>query len=346
MNGQNPPQLEIQNPPQPEMQNPLQPEMQNPPQLEIQNIAQQDVQNPPQPPEILTNPFLLASIPPLSGKNHLEFFETLDAMGNLSNWSNGQKLVITKLKLEGPARVLFMSTLRDQAGITFQGLKTAIATHFTPSITVAQGISKLTSANQGPNESVQDFAVRVEGLAKRTNAPAEFTTQLIFSQFISGLRQDIKTQIHIQNPRDFTEALQTAIRVEKVFKDITINVNSLEASASAATRVSEVDKNAFITVVEALTNRIDSLAKQVEDLALKNATSNKPRLVCQFCNNVGHSIDECRKKLYCEHCRKQGHSIQNCFKRNRQSLPQGQQHQGPIRFPYPPPPFQHGCPPN
>ncbi|KAG8173787.1 hypothetical protein JTE90_027098 [Oedothorax gibbosus] len=92
--------------------------------------------------------------------------------------------------------------------------------------------------------------------------PLIFTTQLIFSQFISGLRQDIKTQIHIQNPRDFTEALQTAIRVEKAFKDITQNVNSLEASASAATRAHESDKNAFITVVEALTNRIDTLAKQ------------------------------------------------------------------------------------
>ncbi|KAG8182635.1 hypothetical protein JTE90_018471 [Oedothorax gibbosus] len=89
-----------------------------------------------------------------------------------------------------------------------------------------------------------------------TNAPAEFTTQIMFSHFISGLRQDIKTQIHIQNPGDFAEALQTAIRIEKAFKDTTQNVNCFEASASAATRAHEADKNAFITGVEALTNRI------------------------------------------------------------------------------------------
>ncbi|KAG8172915.1 hypothetical protein JTE90_005710 [Oedothorax gibbosus] len=168
-----------------------------------------------------------------------------------------------------------MSTLRDQVNITFQELKTAIATHFKPCITIAQGISKLTSAIQGPSESVQDFAVRVEGLAKSTNAPADFTTQLIFSQFISGLRQDIKTQIHIQNPRDFTEALQTAIRVEKAFKDITQNVNSLEASAS--TRAHESDKNAFITVIEALNNMVDSLAKQkpAERSSIVSSAANK-----------------------------------------------------------------------
>ncbi|KAG8176828.1 hypothetical protein JTE90_003456 [Oedothorax gibbosus] len=68
-------------------------EQDNPPML-VPQILINDSPNPVNemfPPNrypVINNPFLISSIPPLSGNNHGEFFETLEVMGP---YQNGQR---------------------------------------------------------------------------------------------------------------------------------------------------------------------------------------------------------------------------------------------------------------
>lgn len=256
-------------------------------------------------PQNLANPFFLASLPSLNGNNCTTFFESLEAMGQLSNWSHPQMLVITKLKIEGQARELVKNTLNGKS-ITYTELKTIIVQHFSHTDTASTSIANLTSAVQGQNESCRDFSVRLEGLANKTNAPAEFRTQLKLSQFIMGLKPSIKSQVQIQNPPSFVEAVQLAQRVELSLESLHSTVNTvsthtqIQDSANAHfVKELEITRDSYLKSFELLTKRIEELSVRVDNaqqIRQIDRSTNRD-ITCFYCNIRGHRMNDCRKRV-------------------------------------------------
>ncbi|GBN99869.1 hypothetical protein AVEN_113805-1 [Araneus ventricosus] len=56
---------------------------------------------------------LLSMLGNLKGSNYSEYFNALDKIGKLGGWSNDQLLLITQLKMEGPSRRFYESSLKN-----------------------------------------------------------------------------------------------------------------------------------------------------------------------------------------------------------------------------------------
>lgn len=269
---------------------------------------------------MLQNPSFVSLIPTLNGKNYSLYFENLESMAKLSAWSEEQMLVITTVKLEGPARQFYSNTLRNK-NLSYSQLKSEFREHFAPKESFAQTFSELTSATQGPTESCKDFASRIEGCVSKTNAPTDFQSKLKMSQFISGLRPSIRAHIQILNPLNFDDATETATRVELSQETLTSSINAVQQNF-------QTDHAQNMTkTINMLSQQIEKLQTQVATLSVqvpKDRNNFKATVTCHFCGIRGHIAPDCRKKKMHQsqqnfrqtgrnfrHGREQQHYVQN-----------------------------------
>ncbi|GBM05423.1 hypothetical protein AVEN_94726-1 [Araneus ventricosus] len=66
---------------------------------------------------------LLSMIQNLKGSNCADFFTSLENIGILSRWSKEQMLIIAEIKLEGPARKFYESSLKKNNELNYDTLK-------------------------------------------------------------------------------------------------------------------------------------------------------------------------------------------------------------------------------
>ncbi|GBM82141.1 hypothetical protein AVEN_20660-1 [Araneus ventricosus] len=222
---------------------------------------------------VLSNASMMPMVPNLSGKNVIDFFRTLEYTGKLSGWNGEQLVIITNIKLEGNARKYFESSLQSP-DINYKKLKECRLSHFTDSQSFSTDFAKFFSAKQYDMESVKDYSVRMEGLVHKSfvahcsNSEEKisdtFKEKLLLSQFISGLKQNIKVPVMIENPSTFSEAVEFATRVEKSQELLIPNVNVVEGYAQnndfekiLKTTTETYAKSLELVTQQALTSRLD-----------------------------------------------------------------------------------------
>ncbi|GBM67076.1 hypothetical protein AVEN_207130-1 [Araneus ventricosus] len=124
---------------------------------------------------------------------------------------------------------------------------------------------------------------------------------------MSGLKPSLKAPLVVQNPIQFKDAVEVAIRVEKSLNLQNPNVNAL-ASNPQDTEVEKLkqQQNDCMSKMSLMMEQMAILSDQISKLQNKSANTNsrpyvnppvRRQVTCFYCNIKGHIEPDCRKKL-------------------------------------------------
>lgn len=278
------------------------------------------------------NVSMISMLPALRGKNANDFFKTLSTLMSIAGWSHEQAIALVSLKLEGPAKLFFESSLWDRKFEKIEELRDIFVDHFKETKSLSRVISEFNACVQSPAESVRDYATRLEGLVHKTlvdtsvgekEIPTEFQKQLLLSQFISGLCSAIKAQVMIQDPDSFAEAKSVALRVEESLRCVTPNINAVSTSAQIGmnefTQVLKSTTESYTQAMESMTKRMEEMQVQIQRLAQNNNRQFEDNHPFRHSYNQGQfrQNQTGRQAVECFYCHKRGHIARNCFKKAR-----------------------------
>ena len=233
------------------------------------------------------------AIPVYDGHGSIdEFLGIIEETATVAQWTEGQKVAITRLKLRDRAKQLIASDPTLQTTKFWNELKTELKTQFTRPCVKGTAIRSFIECRQRPNETCRQFLTRLKLLGNKTVtwmgdvAKDEVLKmkldQDICTQFTLGLTAPLKQRVLSGNPTDLKAALEIAEREE-----------SIEYMLKSANRECRA--------VHAPTASRDTIRR------------------CFNCQKQGHYQKDCWKKKQstCYTCNRPGHLSSNCFQNPR-----------------------------
>ncbi|KAL0895235.1 hypothetical protein ABMA27_011390 [Loxostege sticticalis] len=181
----------------------------------------------------------------------------------------------------------------------FQQLETFLKSQFGERKHYAALLSELQGCQQANNESVHEFALRIESclskllteinisiptkkkgeLAGRVAAMHDLATHT----FVVGLLPKISTVVRCRDPETLNDAINFAVSEEKIQQTLNSRQNQTHNQGSNQKRFSQPQRSqTFPNTTYRTTNG--------------ETSSNSP--VCRYCKTPGHTIDKCRKREY------------------------------------------------
>lgn len=255
---------------------------------------------------------LVSSIPSLDGGRAdlvVPFFDNVDSIGELSGWNETQKVQVIKLKLTGPALQFFKSDENCKDAISSEQIRNSFTKRFGDSLPDHYYFEELAAARQLRNETIEQFSDRVKRISDktlRTNANEEVNRILreeadrrAMEAFVRGLYGEVGKQTRVKFPKNFREAVSTAIAI-----------NNLERRP---TREEDRPKRVY----QAYTNKNCYNCGKSGHIS---KDCRKPRVPeCEYCKKKGHVEFDCRLKASfgkpgCSICRRLGHTAEKCWK--------------------------------
>ncbi|GFU20347.1 hypothetical protein TNCV_2770161 [Trichonephila clavipes] len=110
---------------------------------------------------------LIDLIPMYDGGESLgirRFLEKINDVANLGKWSNDEKVTILKLKLAGIAEEFFLSDPTHSQLTEYNDIARILIGRFEKAVPLSTRLQLFSSCIQGPSESVQEFAARINKL--------------------------------------------------------------------------------------------------------------------------------------------------------------------------------------
>ncbi|GFY00078.1 retrovirus-related Pol polyprotein from transposon opus [Trichonephila clavipes] len=175
---------------------------------------------------------------------------------------------------------------------------------------------------QGPSESVQEFAARINklgtqifqsGNSAQNTAVRNANYQLLQSRFISGLRNDIRRFVLSRDPLNLDESINAALIEEQNMK---LNqIASEERSGLSSAQTENPVLSALADRLEEINLRVGRLQEASAVTARKSGGNyfNRRENVfkCFYCGIQGHRQAECRKKQRDERAARYQHPRRN-----------------------------------
>ncbi|GFV21359.1 hypothetical protein TNCV_2371161 [Trichonephila clavipes] len=209
---------------------------------------------------------LIDLIPMYDGGESLgirRFLEKINDVANLGKWSNDEKVTILKLKLAGIAEEFFLSDPTHSQLTEYNDITRILIERFEKAVPLSTRLQLFSSCIQGPSESVQEFAARINklgtqifqsGNSAQNNAVRNANDQMLQSRFISGLRNDIRRFVLSRDPLNFDESINAAMIEEQNMKLNQIANEERSGLSSAQTENS---------VLSALADRLEEINLRV-----------------------------------------------------------------------------------
>ena len=243
-------------------------------------------------------PFKLKSFSGKVSEDAEKFLKDFKLFANINQWQPSQTVTCFKLSLDGTARIwmdqLPAEVLSDPM-VLFQQFKQK----FCPKGLNWLDETTFSNTTQGIAESVEEYANRLTMIGAKLGKSDVCLAQ----QFVRGLSPAFKTHTLSMGPETFDAAVRAA----------TLCQNAQKAAVAS----------------EAVDDRIFSLQKAVAELQQKSERSPaenqplpptqmspdapvmkgqfprdgntagppRPKMVCTYCNRVGHTIDICRTRM-------------------------------------------------
>ncbi|GFW25525.1 transposon Tf2-11 polyprotein [Trichonephila clavipes] len=235
------------------------------------------------------------------------FLGKINDVANLGKWSNDEKVTILKLKLTGIAEEFFLSDPTHSQLTEYNDIARILIGRFEKAVPLSTRLQLFSSCIQGPSESVQEFAARINklgtqifqsGNSAQNTAVRNANDQLLQSRFISGLKNDIRRFVLSRDPLNLEESINAALIEEQNMK---LNqIASEERSGLSSTQTENPVLSALADRLQEINLRVGRLQEASAVTARKSGGNyfNRRENVfkCFYCGIQGHRQAECRKR--------------------------------------------------
>lgn len=165
----------------------------------------------------------------------------------------------------------------------------------------------LQNCKQGVNESVTQYALRIESCLTRIQAdihhsctdyiilPGKIAAmeELALNTFLLGLNSNLSTIVRCRNPTNLNDAITHGVEEEKLYK--------LNGIASKPHKTCSVCNKSGHSSSDCYKRKSENF-RRTYHVPQPSTSSNLQRgqlsTVCAYCKNVGHHINECRKRQF------------------------------------------------
>ncbi|GFW58902.1 uncharacterized protein TNCV_4620031 [Trichonephila clavipes] len=235
------------------------------------------------------------------------FLGKINDVANLGKSSNDEKVTILKLKLAGIAEEFFLSDPTHSQLTEYNDIARILIGRFEKAVPLSTRLQIFSSCIQGPSESVQEFAARINklgtqifqsGNSAQNTAVRNANDQLLQSRFISGLRNDIRRFVLSRDPLNLDESINAALIEEQNMK---LNqIASEERSGLSSAQTENPVLSALADRLEEINLRVGRLQEASSVTARKSGGNSFNRrenvFKCFYCGIQGHRQADCRKK--------------------------------------------------
>ncbi|GFV29099.1 integrase catalytic domain-containing protein [Trichonephila clavipes] len=235
------------------------------------------------------------------------FLGKINDVANLGKWSNDEKVTILKLKLTGIAEEFFLSDPTHSQLTEYNDIARILIGRFEKAVPLSTRLQLFSSCIQGPSESVQEFAARINklgtqifqsGNSAQNTAVRNANDQLLQSRFISGLKNEIRRFVLSRDPLNLEESINAALIEEQNMK---LNqIASEERSGLSSAQTENPVLSALADRLQEINLRVGRLQEASAVTARKSGGnySNRRENVfkCFYCGIQGHRQAECRKR--------------------------------------------------
>lgn len=188
-------------------------------------------------------------------------------------------------------------------------------------------LTELQECKQGPKETVNQFALRIEACLSKLLAEINITVptskrkvekkgelagraaameDLALHTFVTGLNPSLSTIVRCRDPDSLGDAISYACGEEKIFFSSRRHLNTMSYPKFQGRE----NKNFSTTEVQGRPHPSNVQGYR---------PSNKGDIICRYCKNIGHTIENCRKRQFNNNRRNQNYSNAN---RNNNERPQ------------------------
>lgn len=216
--------------------------------------------------------------------------------------SESQKSLLLKYiisKLQGKAQVACSNKIFD----SFDDLRTFLRQNFGERKHYNHLLLELQSCKQLPNETVAQYALRIEtcltdlqseihnsdSLKRELPGRIAMTEDLALYTFCLGLHPRLSTIVRCRDSRNLNAAISFATEEEKIYNF------SIRSSCKVCHKVGHSE---FECRFKTNQNKAFPSKSKQSNYTQKPSTSGSQPLICRYCKNIGHDISQCRKRQF------------------------------------------------
>lgn len=257
---------------------------------------------------------LISSLPFFDGTENAnieEFFTQLDHSARLSNWSAPDLLEILNLKMTGAAKI-FLTTLKSTQQTTHPGTpltyalaKEELVKRFKKESTPIKLLQQITTLDQSPSESIEDFADRIRHICSALMLKSQenpmgvlhnLINRLATDAFIKRLPQPTRSQVQLKLPSTLEEAQSYALAIKNISPQIQeIPVFAVQQQTTTPTPKATQPKATPPSPCKFCHGNHWQSDCQNKNKNKRTINTNTPNSPCKYCGAM-HWQSDCRHK--------------------------------------------------
>lgn len=221
----------------------------------------------------------------------IKFFETIDNVGELSNWTDAEKLKVARLKLTGPALSFIRSEDQERVA-NYADFRKVLSERFSDKAPRHCYFQQLSEITQRRGEPIESFADRVKALTEKTvrvtanpevnAALREEADRRALEAFVRGLLGPVREQTRLKFPETLRDAVATAVAVEHILRP---------------QHVTPSDRKVFRTEVTCYRcHKTGHLSRECPETE-GSGNERSRNLKCWRCSRTGHRRADCRARM-------------------------------------------------
>lgn len=241
------------------------------------------------------------------------FINQIQELRDLNNWQDQAALFYLKSKLKGSAQQFFATSPTCKNVRTFNEAIEILKAFFSEKQSDSLAIADFNSLHMLPNESIKNFAYRIDTAAHAAYSfieNPEALNKIKSIQFLNALPTPIKTQLIFEDQADFLNLVEKANQINSAHPQSVAQINYVKTNDDLSQKKEFAELKEQVTQLTSLVNSLVSLCPMCKG---EHTFQNCPQLKAKEKNNVRPNNVVTRNVPNCHYCGKRGHIMAKCY---------------------------------